>query len=132
MAPGRAPRQGRVCLEYLGHTVDGGFYYIDMGGVEMTVPANLAMVTVAKDQDTPLAVELTEDLIRDEFRQVLPGFEGQVRRISPTEFAVAFPSVELLRMCACCDVITLPINKIKVSIRPSTAHTEMPYSLSTM
>jgi hypothetical protein len=48
------------------------------------------------------------------------------------EFTVAFPSVEILRMCACGSTFTLPIQKIKVSIQSSTAVPEMTYSLSSV
>jgi hypothetical protein len=30
-------RRRREVLEYLGHGIDGGFYYIDMGGAELSV-----------------------------------------------------------------------------------------------
>jgi hypothetical protein len=104
----RPPRQ---CLEFLGHAFEGGFYYIDIGGVPMTVPEHLGVVTVA-EQEPPLSIVVTAELLRNEFAQMMPGHEWSVRELSSSEFAVAFPSVEILRFCACSSTLTLPINKL--------------------
>jgi hypothetical protein len=63
---------------YLGHAIDGGFFFVDMGDMKMSVPEDLAMVMVLPDQETPLSVEVMEALIHGELSQVLPGLEWQV------------------------------------------------------
>jgi hypothetical protein len=55
---------------------------------------------------------VTAELLHSEFSQMMPGHEWSVREISPSQFAVAFPLVELLRFCACSTTLTLPINKL--------------------
>ena len=87
----------RPRLELLGHGVESIFYYIDLGGTPMTVPQNLALVTVLPDQLPPVAAGLTVEILRDELAQVMPGHEWQVPEISSSEFAVVFPSAEMLR-----------------------------------
>jgi hypothetical protein len=62
----RFRRRKREVLEYLGHGIDGGFYYIDMGGAELQTPQHLALITVLPDQDPPLTVQVTVDTIRAE------------------------------------------------------------------
>ena len=56
----------RPRLDLLGHGVESIFYYIDLGGAPMSVPKNLAMVTVIPDQLPPVAEELTVKILRDE------------------------------------------------------------------
>jgi hypothetical protein len=77
----------------------------------MTVPEHLGVVTVA-EQEPPLSIVVTAELLRNEFAQMMPGHEWSVRELSSSEFAVAFPSVEILRFCACSSTLTLPINKL--------------------
>ncbi|KAK1680224.1 hypothetical protein QYE76_041072 [Lolium multiflorum] len=78
-------RRRREVIEYLGHGIDGGFYYIDLGGR---------------------------------------------REISPTEFAVAFPSPELLRALSWSKTTILPANNINVSVRPSCVDPDTMATLS--
>ena len=111
----------RPRLDLLGHGVESIFYYIDLGGVPMTVPKNLAMVTVFPDQLPPVAEGLTVEILRDELAQIMPGHEWQAREISPSEFAVVFPSAEMLRLCTMGTNFTLTLNKIQVSITASSA-----------
>jgi hypothetical protein len=54
-------------LQLLGQAIDGGFYYIDIGAVKMTVPEHLAVITVASDQIPPPSVVVSAELIRHEF-----------------------------------------------------------------
>jgi hypothetical protein len=118
-------------LEFLAHAIEGGFYYIDTGEMQMTVPEHLGVVTVA-DQEPPLSLVVTAELLRNEFTQMMPGHEWSVREISPSEFAVPFPSVEILRFYACSTTLTLPINKLQVSVRPSSAHPDTTSTLSSV
>uniref|UniRef100_A0ACD5Z009 Uncharacterized protein n=1 Tax=Avena sativa TaxID=4498 RepID=A0ACD5Z009_AVESA len=120
----------REALEYYGHGVDGGFYVIDMGGVQMTVPETLAMVSILPDQALPLGLVVTEDLIQEELRAVLPGHPWPFHRVSASEFAVHFPSVAILRMCACGSSFSLPLHQLRVSIQPSSAARDTVATLS--
>ena len=95
----------------------------------MTVPQNLTLVTVLPDQLPPVAEGLTVEILRNELAQIMPGDEWQAREISPSEFAVVFPSAEMLRLCTMGTTFTLPINKIQVSIKASTAVPETASSL---
>ena len=61
-----AAQSHRPRLELLGHGVESIFYYIDLGGVPMMVPQNLAMVTVLPDQLPPVAEGLTVEILRGE------------------------------------------------------------------
>ena len=124
-----AAQTQRPRLELLGHGVDSIFYYIDLGGVPMVVPQNLAMVTVLPDQIPPMIENLTVEILRDELAQIMPGHAWQVREISPTEFAVDFPSAEMLRLCTLGTTFTLPTNRFHVSIKASTAMPETMTSL---
>lgn len=61
------------------------------------------------------------ELIRDELRRpVSASFLWKVREISPTEFAMAFPSADIVRICTQGGMIILPIHKIKLDVRTST------------
>jgi hypothetical protein len=62
----RSQRKVRETLEFLGHGIDGGFYYMDMGDAEISVPRHLAVITVLPSQDPPLSIEVTTDTIRSE------------------------------------------------------------------
>uniref|UniRef100_A0ACD5XGU1 Uncharacterized protein n=1 Tax=Avena sativa TaxID=4498 RepID=A0ACD5XGU1_AVESA len=88
------------------------------------------MVSILPDQDFPSALVVTEDLILEELRAVLPGHEWPVHQVSTSEFAVHFPSVEILRMCACGSSFTLPLHQLRVSIQPSSAAQETVATLS--
>ena len=123
-APPSRPR-----LELLGHGVESIFYYIDLGGVPMTVPKNLALVTVLPDQLPPVTEGLTVEILRDELAHIMPGHEWHARELSPSEFVVVFPSAEMLRLCTMGTTFTLPLNKIQVSIKASTAVPESVPSL---
>ncbi|KAK1669104.1 hypothetical protein QYE76_057263, partial [Lolium multiflorum] len=63
-------RRRREVIEYLGHGIDGGFYYIDLGGGELSTPQHLAVITVLPEQDPPLQIEVTVDTIRAELAQL--------------------------------------------------------------
>jgi hypothetical protein len=52
--------------------------------------------------------------------------------VSPSEFAVAFPSAELLRDVSWSETTILPLHNIKVSIRPSCVDPEIVASLSSV
>jgi hypothetical protein len=52
-----------------------------------------------------------------------------VRKFSPTEFAVAFPSADLLRAVSWSETTILPLHNIKVSIKPSCVDLEIVASL---
>jgi hypothetical protein len=96
-----------------------------MGDAQMSVPKHLAVVTVVPDQEPPVAVEVTVDIIREELSLMIPGHAWNVRRISSTEFVVAFPSAEILSMCTfTTSTFTLPTHKIQVTIKPSKAAPE--------
>jgi hypothetical protein len=112
-------RRRREVIEYLGHGLEGGFYYIDLGGSELSTPQHLATITVLPKQDPPLQIEVTVDTIRAELAQLESTCVWNVREISPTEFAVAFPSAELLRALSWSETTILPTNNIRVSVQPS-------------
>jgi hypothetical protein len=57
-------------LEFLGHEINGGFYYLDMGGAESSVPQHLAVISVLPTQDPPLTIEITAEIIRTELAQL--------------------------------------------------------------
>jgi hypothetical protein len=97
----------------------------------MTVPEHLGVVTIA-EQEPPLSIVVSAELLRKEFAQMMSGHEWSVRELSPSEFAVAFPSVEILRFCAFSSTLTLPINKLQVSVRSSTAHPDTTSTLSSV
>jgi hypothetical protein len=63
---------------------------------------------------------------------MMPGYKWSMKGIAPNQFAVAFPSVELLRFCSCSTTLTLPLNQIQVSTEPSTAHPHTVATLSTV
>nr|XP_051211161.1 uncharacterized protein LOC127328612 [Lolium perenne] len=110
----------REVIEYLGHGIDGGFYYIDLGGAELRSPQHLAVITV----------EVTVDTIRTELTQLESTWVWNVREISPTEFAVAFPSAELLRALSWGSSTILPANNINVSVLPSCVDPDTVATLS--
>jgi hypothetical protein len=66
----RYRRKAREKLEFLGHGIDGGFYYLDMGGAAPSVPQHLAVVTVLPSQDPPLAFEIMAEIIHTELAQL--------------------------------------------------------------
>ena len=107
-------------LELLGQGVEAGFFYIDMGGIDMIVPEYMALLTILPSQLPALAEGLTVEILSDELSQMMPGHEWKVRVISATEFVVAFPSAQMLRMCTFGTTFTLPTNKIEVFIKAST------------
>ena len=59
-----------------------------------------------------MAENLTVEILCDELAQIMPGNAWQAREISPTEFAMVFPSAEMFRLCSMGTTFTLPINKI--------------------
>ncbi|KAK1613119.1 hypothetical protein QYE76_036792 [Lolium multiflorum] len=120
----------REVIEYLGHGIDGGFYYIDLGGAELRSPQHLAVITVLPEQDPPLQIEVTVDTIRTELTQLESTWVWNVREISPTEFAVAFPSAELLRALSWGSSTILPANNINVSVLPSCVDPDTVATLS--
>jgi hypothetical protein len=93
----RYRRKALEMLEFLGHGIDGGFYYLDMGGAKLSVLQHLAVITVLPTQDPPLAIQITAEIIRTELAQLECDCVWNVREVSPSEFAVAFPSAKLLR-----------------------------------
>lgn len=99
-----------LTLEYLGHIVDGGFYYINMPLPAPPTTPLLATVTVVPGQDPPPAVEVTAEIIAEELRDFIgsvrdESFTWEVRETSPSVFSVTFPSEEMLRLCIRFDVI---------------------------
>ncbi|KAM0867146.1 hypothetical protein ACQ4PT_042150 [Festuca glaucescens] len=120
----------REVIEFLGHGIDGGFYYIDLRGAELSTPQHLAVITVLPEQDPPLQIEVTVDTIRAELTQLESTCAWNVREISPTEFAVAFPSAELLRALSWSKTTILPANNISVSVRPSCVDPDTVATLS--
>jgi hypothetical protein len=128
----RYRRKARETLEFLGHGIDGGFYYLDLGGAEPSVPQHLAVIYVLPTQDPPLAFEITAEIIRSELAQLECDCAWNVREVSSSEFAVAFPSTELLRAVSWSETTILPLHNIKVSIRPSCVDPEIVASLSSI
>jgi hypothetical protein len=55
-----------------------------------------------------------------------------VREVAPSEFAVSFPSAELLRALSWSEMTTLPLHNIKVAVRPSCVDPETVASLSSV
>lgn len=85
-------------LEFIEHGIDVGFYYIDMGKALLLVPNQLVVITVIPDQVPLLLVEVTVDVIHAELcRLASSSFSWRVKEISPSEFAVAFPFMDILR-----------------------------------
>jgi hypothetical protein len=125
-------RKARETLEFLGHGIDGGFYYLDMGGAELSVPQHLTIITLLPTQDPPLAIEITAEIIRTELAQLECACVWNVREVSPSEFAVAFPSAELLRAVSWSEMTILPLHNIKVSINPLCVDPEIVSSLSSV
>jgi hypothetical protein len=116
----------------LGHGFDGGFYYLDMGGAEPSVPQHLAVISVLPTQDPSLAIEITAEIIRTELAQLECDCVWNVREVLPSEFVVAFPSAELLRAVSWSETTILPLHNIKVSIKPSCVDPEIVASLSSV
>jgi hypothetical protein len=86
-------------LEFLGHAIDGGFYYLDMGGAEPSVPRHLAVISVLPTQDPSLAIEITAEIIRTELAQLECDCVWNVREVSPFEFAMAFCLLSSFGLC---------------------------------
>jgi hypothetical protein len=128
----RYRRKARETLEFLGHGIDGGFYYMDMGDAEISVPQHLAVITVLLSQDPPLSIEVTADIIRSELSQLESACVWTVREVAPLEFAVTFPSAELLWALSWSETTTLPLHNIKVAVRPSCVDPETVASLSSV
>jgi hypothetical protein len=128
----RNRHKARETLEFLGHGIDGGFYYLDMGGAKPSVPQHLAVISVLPTQDPPLAIEITAEIIRTELAQLECDCVWNVREVSPSEFAVAFPSAELLRAVSWSETTILLLHNIKVSIKPSCVDPEIVASLSSV
>ena len=122
----------REALEFLGHGIDGGFYYIDMGGIKLATPEHMAVITVLPDQELAPSVVISAETIRMELTSLDRGFTWVVRELSATEFAVAFPSLELLRCISWGAMTTLPVHNIKVSIKPSSIDPDAPPPLATV
>jgi len=95
----------------------------------MAVPETLATFTLIP-QDPPVLLEVIEELIHQEFCEVLLGHEWPVRRISESEFVVSFPSVATLRMCTIGASFTLPVHQLEVLIRPSSVDQGVTATLS--
>ena len=119
-------------LEYLGHGIDGGFYYVDIGGIKLATPAHRAVITVLPDQDLAASVVISAETIRSELAGLQSGWTWAVRELSATEYSVVFPSAELLAHVSWSDTITLPLHKIRVSIRPSDTDPDMPPPLASV
>jgi hypothetical protein len=119
-------------LEFLGHGIDGGFYYMDMGDAEIFVPRHIAVITVLQTQDPPLTIEVTADTIRGELSQLESACVWNVREVAPSKFAVTFPSAELLWALSWSETTTLPLHNIKVAVRPSCVDPETMASLSSV
>ena len=64
----------------------------------MIMPEHMAMLTILPSQLPALTEGLTVEILSDELSQMMPGHEWKVRAISATEFIVAFPSAQMLRM----------------------------------
>jgi hypothetical protein len=128
----RYRRKARETLEFLGHDIDGGFYYMDMGDAEISVPQHLVVITVLPSQDPPLSIEVTTDTIRSELSQLESACVWTVREVALSEFAVTFPSAELLWALSWSEMTTLPLHNIKVAVRPSCVDPETVASLSSV
>ena len=115
----RGRRSQRESLEFIGHGIDGGFYFIDMGDEELDVPLHLATISIVKDQQPPLAFDVTVDIIRMELTKLDSSAVWNVRELEPNVFAVAFPSAKLLRALSWGTTTRLPLHNIKVAIAPS-------------
>jgi hypothetical protein len=61
---------------------------------------------------------------------MMPRYEWSVKEIAPNQFAVASPTVELLRFCSCSTTLTLPLNQIQVSVEALTTHPDTVATLS--
>uniref|UniRef100_A0ACD5ZT52 Uncharacterized protein n=1 Tax=Avena sativa TaxID=4498 RepID=A0ACD5ZT52_AVESA len=129
-----SPHRERSTLELLGHDIDLGlgFYCIDLGGTELSVPQNLAEVRVLPDQDPPLEVEVTADTIHADLELLDSDFAWNVRETAPMVFSVIFPSREALRTLSWSQTSILPLHNIKVAIRESCVHPGTTTSLSTV
>jgi hypothetical protein len=126
----RSANKDNEPLELLGHGIDLGFYYIDLGGLELSVPQNLAEIKVLPDPS--LSIEVTADVIRAELESLESTCVWKVREVAPAVFAVIFPSPELLRALSWSKSTILPLNNIKVSICASVVHPETTSYLSTV
>jgi hypothetical protein len=86
----RYRRKARETLEFLGHGIDGGFYYMDMGDAEISVPRHLAVITVLPSQDPPLSIEVTADTIHSELSQLESACVWTVREVAPSDVCLRF------------------------------------------
>ena len=84
-------------------------------------PQNQATLTVLPDQLPGIATVLTTESLREDLAWISPDHLWQIRELTPSEFSVVFSSAESLRLCCTLDesFYTLPLTRIRVSIRPS-------------
>jgi hypothetical protein len=76
----RVHRGQRETLEFLGHVIDGGFFFVDMGDEEIVLPQHLAKISVIQDHEATLPFEVTVDIIRAELEHL----DGSAVDTSPT------------------------------------------------
>jgi hypothetical protein len=103
---------------------------MDMGDAEIFVLQHIAVITVLPSQDPPLSIEVTADTIHSELSQLESACMWNVREVAPSEFAITFPSAELLRALSWSETTTLLLHNIKVAVRPSCVDPETVASLS--
>ena len=73
-------------LEFYGHGIDGGFYFVDTGGIRLASPADLALVTVLPEQVLDPSVVISAETIRSELEVLDSGWTWVVRERSSAEF----------------------------------------------
>lgn len=73
-----------------------GSITLTWGGVELSVPQNLAEIRVLPEQDPTLTVEVTVDTIRTELQSVDADYAWNVRETAHMVLSVIFPSREAL------------------------------------
>ncbi|KAK1652633.1 hypothetical protein QYE76_070438 [Lolium multiflorum] len=86
-------RRRREVLEYLGHVIDGGFYYIDLGREELSTPPHLAVITVLLEQE-PLVHGIPEEARREHILELISQDIGKLVTVDP----LSLPALGPMRM----------------------------------